>query len=399
LPGYEILEVLGEGGMGIVYKARHLALKRVVAIKMILSGSLAGADILVRFRREAEAVARLQHPNIVQVYETGEYEGLPFFSLEMVDGGSLDRKLAGTPLNPREAAALVETLARAIRAAHERGIIHRDLKPANVLVTADGVAKITDFGLAKHLDADVGQTRSGAIMGTPSYMSPEQASGKSKEIGPATDVYALGAILYECLTGRPPFKAATTMDTLWQVVNDEPVSPRKLQSRTPRDLDAICLKCLQKVPDKRYQTAQALAEDLRRWLEDRPVHARQGNILELAATWIARHALAITLSALLFLFFSQCVLMLFFANAFFHIQEMMPGMPRVIRYGWLPLNFLVAFLFMLVGLATLWGGVKLFGKSLPHWMRSPLTVLLIVGLVCFLFLLTIGSCIALSSHR
>jgi serine/threonine-protein kinase len=199
--------------MGVVYKARQSRLKRVVALKMILGGSRASDDQLDRFKREAEAVARLQHPNIVQVYEVGEHQGLPFFSLEFVEGGSLDHQLTGAALSPREAAQLVQTLASAMHAAHQRGIVHRDLKPANVLLSATGpggagtlgVPKVTDFGLAKQLEEDSGQTRSGAIMGTPSYMAPEQALGQTREIGPPADIYALGAILYECLTGRPPF--------------------------------------------------------------------------------------------------------------------------------------------------------------------------------------------------
>jgi tRNA A-37 threonylcarbamoyl transferase component Bud32 len=222
VPDYEILGELGRGGMGVVYKARQTRLKRLVALKMIRAGSRAGRDQLERFKREAEAVARLQHPHIVQVYEVGEHQGLPFFSLEFVEGGSLDRKLAGTTLPPREAAQLVQTLAQAIHVAHEHGIIHRDLKPANILLSATGpagtdalgVPKVTDFGLAKQLEEDSGQTRSGAIIGTPSYMAPEQAQGRTREIGPLADVYALGAILYECLTGRPPFKGESVWDTL-----------------------------------------------------------------------------------------------------------------------------------------------------------------------------------------
>src|SRR5665213_3615278 len=249
---YELLDELGRGGMGVVYKARQSKLNRLVALKMILAGEYAGEKELARFRTEAEAVARLQHPNIVQIFEVGEHDGHPYFSLEFVDGGSLAQKLDGTPLPPQQAARLVETLARAMHAAHQAGVVHRDLKPANVLLTADGTPKITDFGLAKKLDADAGQTQSGAIMGTPSYMAPEQAGGKSNEIGPAADTYAMGAILYECLTGRPPFKASTPLDTVLQVVSDEPAPPRKLQSKTPRDLETICLKCLQKAPSKRY---------------------------------------------------------------------------------------------------------------------------------------------------
>jgi len=286
--GYDILAVLGRGGMGVVYKARHLKLKRLVALKMIIAGGHAGRDQVARFLVEAEAVARLQHPNIVQIHEIGEQDGLPFFSLEYVDGGSLDKKLAGNPQDPRAAAALVQTLAQAMHAAHQAGVIHRDLKPANVLLARDGTPKITDFGLAKQLDSAVGQTQSGAVMGTPSYMAPEQAGGKTKEIGPAVDVYALGAILYEMLTGRPPFKAATTLDTIMQVVADEPVPPSRLQPKVPRDLETICLKCLQKDPAKRYRQALDLAEDLRRHQAGEPILARPVGALERVWRWCRR---------------------------------------------------------------------------------------------------------------
>ncbi len=296
VPGYEVLSTLGRGGMGVVYQARHTKLGRIVALKMILSGAHAGEADLARFRTEGEAIARLQHPNIVQIYEVGELGGLPFFSLEFCGGGSLERKLNGTPLPAKEAAQLVETLARAIQAAHEKGVIHRDLKPANVLLAEDGTPKITDFGLAKKLD-DAGQTQSGAIMGTPSYMAPEQAAGKSAEIGPAADVYALGAILYECLTGRPPFKAATALDTVLQVVSDEPVPPSQLQTKLPRDLETICLKCLQKEPHKRYASAGALANDLLRLRNGEPITARPVGAIERAAKWVRRRPTATALLA------------------------------------------------------------------------------------------------------
>jgi hypothetical protein len=298
VPGYEILGELGRGGMGVVYKARHLGLNRLVALKMILAGGHAGPDELARFRAEAEAVARLNHPNIVQIHDVGESGGLPYFSLEFVEGGSLDRKLAGTPLPSDEAAQLAERLARAMAAAHAAGLVHRDLKPANVLLGADGTPKVTDFGLAKKLDT-AGQTASGAIMGTPSYMAPEQASGKSREIGPACDVYALGAILYECLTGRPPFKAATPLDTIMQVVSAEPVSPRQLNVRVPVDLETICLKCLQKEAARRYAGAAAMADELSRFRDGLPIQARPVGSLERAAKWVKRRPTAAATAALL----------------------------------------------------------------------------------------------------
>ena len=279
IPGYDILQRLGEGGMGVVYKARHRGLKRLVALKMIRGGSQARADHLARFRVEAEAVARLRHPNIIQIYDIGEAAGLPFVALELLDGGGLDDRLAGTPQPGNQAAELMVTLARAVHVAHQAGIVHRDLKPTNVLYTSDGVPKITDFGLAKRIDSDDGQTESGQIMGSPSYMAPEQARGHSRNVGPAADVYALGAILYEMLTGRPPFKGETPMETVRQVLDDDPVTPSRLVPRVPRDLETICLKCLHKDPARRYESAQALADDLERHLRGEPILARRTAVL------------------------------------------------------------------------------------------------------------------------
>jgi len=296
LPGYEILEVLGRGGMGIVYKARQHGLNRLVAVKMILSGGHAGEEELARFHTEGEAVARLQHPHIVQIYEVGNHNDLPYFSLEYCAGGSLAKKIDGTPRTPDEAARLVETLARAIHAAHDQNVIHRDLKPANILFGADGQPKITDFGLAKKMD-DAGHTRSGAVVGTPSYMAPEQASGKIHEIGRGTDVYALGAILYELLTGRPPFKAATGLETVMQVIHQEPVPPTQLQPKIARDLETICLKCLQKAPERRYGTAKEFAEDLRRFLAREPIAARPVGRWERSWRWCRRNRMVASLLA------------------------------------------------------------------------------------------------------
>jgi serine/threonine protein kinase len=278
--GFEVLGTLGRGGMGVVYKARQSGLDRLVALKVIVAGRHVGPSELSRFHREAEAVARLQHPNIVQVYEIGEQEGVPYLALEFVDGGSLADRLDGTPLAPERAAEWVLCLARAVEHAHRRGVLHRDLKPANVLVTSDGTLKLTDFGLAKRLDVDGGETTTGMILGTPSYMAPEQAAGRVHEVGPAADVYALGAILYELLTGRPPFKGATTLETLEQVRTHEPVPPTALQPRVPRDLETICLKCLQKEPRHRYASAEALADDLQCFLAGEPISARSLTPLE-----------------------------------------------------------------------------------------------------------------------
>jgi WD40 repeat protein len=300
IAGYEILGELGRGGMGVVYKAKQVRANRLVALKMILAGPHAVGQELARFRAEAEAVARLQHPHIVQVFDVGEQDGLPYFSLEFCPGGTLADRLDGTPWPGREAARMIETLARAIHAAHHHGIVHRDLKPANVLLSAEGEPKITDFGLAKKLE-ETGQTQAGAIMGTPSYMAPEQAQGKSHEIGPAADVYALGAILYELLTGRPPFKGPTVVDTVMQVVADEPVPPTRLAPRTPRDLETIGLKCLQKDAKKRYASAEELSDDLHRFLEGEPVRARPVGALGRLIRWARRRPAVAALLALVVL--------------------------------------------------------------------------------------------------
>ncbi len=302
VPGYEILGVLGRGGMGVVYKAYQVRLRRLVALKMIKAGVDAEPHELERFRTEAETVARLQQPNIVQIFEVGDHDGRPYFALEFCSGGSLEKKLGGTPLLPKEAATLVETLARAVHAAHEKGVIHRDLKPANVLLSEEGTPKVTDFGLAKKLD-ETGMTESGAVMGTPSYMAPEQALGKGKEAGRTTDVYALGAILYECLTGRPPFKAATVWETLRQVINEEPVPPSRLNAVVPADLEAVTHQCLEKDPGRRYATAKELAEDLGRFLQGEPVRARAPGRLDRALKWVRRHAAQAAAYGLLLLVF------------------------------------------------------------------------------------------------
>jgi tetratricopeptide (TPR) repeat protein len=297
LPGYQILSELGRGGMGVVYKARQTALNRLVAIKMVLAGGHAGPEQLARFHTEAQAVAALQHANIVQIYEVGECDGLPYFTLEFVDGGPLDKALAGKPQVAKDAAKLLETLSRAMHFAHEQGIVHRDLKPANVLLSADGVPKITDFGLAKKLESDSSQTKSGTLMGTPSYMAPEQARGEFKELGPPADVHALGAMLYEMLTGRPPFLGATPVDTIMQVIKDEPVPPSQLIPKLHRDIETICLKCLQKESLKRYADCEALAEDLRRFVVGEPILARPVSAPERLWRWCRRNPRIAGLSA------------------------------------------------------------------------------------------------------
>jgi serine/threonine protein kinase/Tfp pilus assembly protein PilF len=289
IEGYDVERLLGYGGMGVVYRARHLKLKRTVALKMLLAGAYARRQDLVRFQREAEAVAALRHPNIVQIFGVGDLHGRPYFTMELLEGGSLAQSLAGAPQPARSGVALVEALAQAVQVAHNEGIVHRDLKPANVLLTADGTPKITDFGLARRLESDENLTFSGARVGTPSYMAPEQAAGNSGEVGPATDVYALGAILYEMLTGRPPFRAETPSETERQVIAEEPAAPSRLNARIPRDIETICLKCLSKDPQRRYTTAAALIDDLQRFQRGDPISARRPGSWERVRRWLRRH--------------------------------------------------------------------------------------------------------------
>jgi tetratricopeptide (TPR) repeat protein len=297
IDGYEILGELGRGAMGVVYQARQLWLNRPCAIKMILAGAHADAVALVRFLAEGEAMARLQHRNVVQIYHVGRSGGLPFFELEYVDGGSLEKRLVGTPWPVGEAATLVEALAGGVAAAHTLGIVHRDLKPANILMAADGTPKVTDFGLAKLLNVDSGLTRTDTILGSPSYMAPEQADGRAKDVGAPADIHALGAILYELLTGGPPFKAATVLQTLEQVKVAEPVPPSRLVPGIPRDLETICLTCLRKEPQRRYGSVAELAEELRRFLAGEPIRARRTGAAERAWRWCRRKPALAALAA------------------------------------------------------------------------------------------------------
>jgi hypothetical protein len=301
--GYEILRTLAHGAMGIVYLARDVGLDRLVALKMHAHSGGESSEHPIRFLEEARALTHLHHPNIVQLYEIGEVQGRPFFSLEFCDGGTLTEQLKNKPPSPREAAALIETLARAVHYAHLRGVVHHDLKPSNVLLAgAERVPKITDFGLAKRIDAEARDVcRSGAFMGTPAYMAPEQAAGKVRDLGPAIDVYALGALLYECLTGRPPFIAATALETLVRVRTADPVPPSRLAAKVPRDLEAICLKCLEKDPHQRYASAEELAGDLQRFLSGAPSLARPVGSLKRAAKWARRQPTVATLSVFLLL--------------------------------------------------------------------------------------------------
>ncbi|MHB1425691.1 MAG: protein kinase domain-containing protein [Gemmataceae bacterium] len=296
VPGYEVLGYLGEGGMGVVYRARHVGLDRLVALKLLRGGC---SKRLARFRAEALADARLQHSHIVQIFEIGEHQGLPYLALELLEGGSLEAKIAGKPQAPRDAATLVCVLARAIQYAHSRGIVHRDLKPSNVLLTAEGTVKIADFGLAKFLQSTDAQTQEGDLVGTPRYMAPEQTSGTLEAVGPASDIYSLGVILYELLTGRAPLQAPTPVETLLMVRSQEPLPPSRVQPRLPRDLETICLKCLHKDPRRRFASAQELADDLERFLGGKPIRARPVGRAEKAFLWVRRNPMIALLLALL----------------------------------------------------------------------------------------------------
>jgi WD40 repeat protein len=286
--GYEMLDELGRGGMGVVYRARDIRLNRLVAVKMLLPGGHASPELLARFKREAETVARLQHPNVVQIHSVGEHEGQPYFVMEYVGGGSLAARLDGAPWHPRDGARLIEVIARGVEAVHALGVIHRDLKPGNILLAADGTPKLGDFGLAKDLDGDSRLTRTDNVLGSPSYMSPEQAEG-GVGVGPASDVYSLGAIYYELLTGRPPFRGASVLETLDQVRTAEPVMPSRLVPGLSRDAETIALRCLEKSPGRRYGSAGELAEDLRRFIDRKPIEARRIGPLGRLIRWAVRN--------------------------------------------------------------------------------------------------------------
>lgn len=340
---YTLLEKIGEGGMGVVFKARQIRLNRVVAIKMIQRGVLASDVDLARFRAESAAAAQLEHSHIVPVYEVGEHEGLPYFSMKYVAGKTLAQKLADGPLPPRDAAALLLPICRAVAYAHEHGIVHRDLKPSNILIDAAGQPHVGDFGLAKKIPdcspvpgprsqvpiAEPALTRTGAILGTPAFMSPEQAAGSRGEVGPASDVYSLGAVLYHCLTGRPPFQAASPVDVVMMVLEQDPVLPRILNPKADPELEMIALKCLQKPAELRYKSADALADDLAAYLANEPISARSTNVTQLVSRIFreTHHAGVLENWGLLWMWHSLMLLVLCVVTNWFqwrHIQSRLP---------------------------------------------------------------------------
>ena len=312
LGDYELLAELGRGGMGVVYRARQKSLNREVALKVVLRGNLAAPGELSRFRQEAQAAAQLSHPNIVPVYEVGDFDGRPYFSMKLINGQTLAQRLVHGPLPQREAAELAMQMASAIQAAHSQGVLHRDLKPSNILIDEQGVAHLTDFGLAKRMQDREGLTVSGAVLGTPAYMAPEQAAGDRGQLGPWSDVYGLGVILYQMLTGRPPFQAATAVDTVLLVLEQDPPPPRLLNSRVDRDLEIIVLKCLQKPVDLRYPSAALLAKDLQAYLEGSPVSAAAGRISHVVARMFrdTHHAAVLENWGLLWIWHSLALMVL-----------------------------------------------------------------------------------------
>jgi serine/threonine protein kinase len=345
---FELLHELGHGGMGIVYKARQKDLNRIVALKMILRSQLNSAEVVRRFHAEARTAAGLHHPNITAVYEAGQIHGQPYIAMQYVCGPSLANRLRHGPLPPETAARIVAAVARAVDYLHQHGIVHRDLKPGNILLDEQGQPYVTDFGLAKLLEGGTHKTTSGAILGTPSYMAPEQAAGQSGQVGPLSDVYSIGAILYECLTGRPPFAAATQLETIVQVLENEPIPPRELNPNIPRQLESICLRCMEKAPQRRYPSAAALADNLEHFLNGEQVEGLTPGLLPRLGRWARREPALVSRLAALAVSFS-CI------QLNYHLDGTVD----------LSLHLLV------VGLLLLWGGASYVFQRLLNSGRWP----------------------------
>ncbi|MFM8413777.1 MAG: serine/threonine-protein kinase [Planctomycetota bacterium] len=406
---YDLLEEVGRGGMGIVYRARQRSLDRIVAVKMLLRRDLATAADLARFRSEAEAAARLDHPGIVSIFEVGECGGHPFYSMRFIEGTTLAKRLANGPVPAREAATILAQVADAVDAAHRRGVLHRDLKPSNILIDAAGIPHVSDFGLAKRIEQDRDVTHTGAILGTPCYMSPEQAAGSRGDVGPASDVWSLGAILYQTLTGRPPFQASNPMDTLLAVLESDPPVPRSLDTAVNRDLEMIALKSLQKPQDLRYASAAELAADLRAFLAGEPVAASRGGLTDIASRIFreTHHATVLENWGLLWMWHSVVILTLCVVTDVLAWQGVVSRWPYVVLWGgglavWAPIFWALRHRTGPVTaverqIAHIWGGsviasVMLFwveallqdssGQPLPVLTLSPVLALL-AGIVFF----------------
>ncbi len=400
---YELLEELGRGGMGIVYRAHQKSLDRIVAVKMLLRRDLATTADLTRFRSEAEAAARLDHPGIVSIFEVGECGGHPFYSMRFIEGTTLAKVLAAGPMAPRDAASILARVAEAVDVAHHRGVLHRDLKPSNILIDAAGAPHVSDFGLAKRIEEDRDVTHTGAILGTPCYMSPEQAAGSRGDVGPVSDVWSLGAILYQTLTGRPPFSASNPMDTLLAVLESDPPVPRSLVPGVDRDLEMIALKSLQKPQDLRYASAAALGADLRAFLAGEPVAARTGGLAEIVSRLFreTHHATVLENWGLLWMWHSVVLLALCVVTEVLAWQGIESRWPYVVLWGgglavWAPIFWALRHRTGPVTaverqIAHIWGGsviasVMLFWVEgllgMPVLTLSPVLAL-IAGLVFF----------------
>lgn len=401
---YELLAELGRGGMGVVYRARQISLGRIVALKVLLRGEHASAADIARFLHEAGAAAALDHPHITPVYEVGEQDGQPYFSMKYVEGTTLSKRLLEGPLPPREAATILAPVCRAVAAAHAGGILHRDLKPSNILIDRDGQPLITDFGLAKRTTAAAGEavfqslTQTGAILGTPSYMAPEQAAGQRGSVGPTTDVYSLGAILYQMLTGRPPFQAATPFDTVMLVLEQDPLPPRLLNPQADTDLEMICLKCLQKPQELRYQSANALADDLDAYLANEPISARLTNLSGIISRMLreTHHAAVLENWGLLWMWHSLVLLLLCLTTNWFKLREVDSPGPYLALWS-LGLGAWAAIFWRLRRRS---GPITFVERQIAHvWAGSVIscTLLFVVEIILGLEVLTLSPILALSS--